>query len=230
MSSSLDDPAWADILGINSTYTYSPTYAQLYVDWRRSPHLPNVMIEGNYEGEQLADAPHVTEAVDCRNELWWSMLSGAAGVFYGNHWIHPMNDWMAHMHDPGATQVRHVRAILSPRRWDRLVPDIDNTVATSGYGTLSSAGNAQGNDYVTTARVPDGSLVMAYFPVPHDLVVDMTRLAGPAKASWYDPTSGASTSDPASPVPNVGTHVFTPPAGTHSDGASDWVLVLEAGG
>ncbi|HXK21827.1 MAG TPA: DUF4038 domain-containing protein [Myxococcota bacterium] len=228
VSSSLDDPAWAGLLDINNTYTAAPTYAQLYVDWLRSPHLPNVMIEGNYEGEQIAGAPHVTGAVDCRNELWWSMLSGAAGVFYGNHWVWPMSaDWANHLHDPGAEQVRYVRAILSSRRWSELVPDIDHRVATSGYGTESDVGNAQDNDYVATARVPDGSLVMSYFPVPHRLVVDMTQLAGPATATWYDPSNGQSTTDPDSPVRNVSSHVFEPPVPRHSDGTNDWVLVLE---
>ena len=230
VSSSLDDPAWAGLLGINDTYTYSPTYAQLYVDYARTPHLPNVMIEGNYEGEQLAGAPHVTDAHDCRTELWWSMLSGAAGTFYGNHWVWPLDpDWAAHLHDPGADQVTFVRALLQPRRWHELVPDTGHVVATAGFGVETDSGNAQDNDYVATARAPDGALVLSYFPVSHGLTIDMTKLRGAAAASWFDPTTGAFTPDVASPVAAAGSHVFTPPAPPHADGTSDWVLVLEAG-
>ena len=219
--SSLDSAGWVGLLGINGSYTYAQPYVQLYEDWARSPHLPNVLTESNYEGEQNLGPP-VTVAADCRNQLWWSMLAGAAGSFYGNHWVWPLDPaWAAHMHDPGAEGVKYVRAILSPRRWQDLVPDTDHVVATSGFGTQGA------DDYVTTARVPDGSLVIAYFPVPHDLVIDMTTLSGAATASWYDPTTGAKSNDSASPVPNTGTHVFTPPGGTHSDGAADWVLVLE---
>jgi len=81
-------------------------------------------------------------------------------------------------------------------------------------------------DYVTTARASDGSLVISYFPVPHDLVIDMSSLAGPAIVGWFDPTTGTWTQDPASSVPNTGLQVFTPPATLHADGSSDWVLVI----
>lgn len=228
-SSSLDDPAWDGLLGINDTYTYAPTYARLYVDYARPNHLPNVMIEGNYEGEQLAGAPHVTDAHDCRTEFYWTLLSGGAGAFYGNHSVWPLDsDWQAHLHDPGAEEVAFVRALFEPRRWTELVPDMSHVVATAGFGTETDSLNAQDNDYVATARTPDGALVMSYFPVSQSLTIDMTKLALPADASWFDPTTGAYTPDPASPVANAGTHVFTPPASLHADGATDWVLVLEA--
>ena len=228
LSSSLDDPRWRGLLGINNTYTYFPTYAQLYVDWRRNPHLPNVFIEGNYEGEQLGYALHVTAPFDCRNEYWWAMTSGAAGEFYGNRWVHDfLPDWQSHLHDLGAEQVQHVRNLLAGKRWYELIPDIDHVVATAGYGTFSDCCSAQNNDFVTTARTPDGSLVVSYFPVPHSLVINMATLSGPATASWYDPTTGNTTANSPALGSNAGTHAFTPPAVSHADGSSDWVLVLE---
>jgi hypothetical protein len=221
LQSSLDDVRWLGLLGINQSYTYNPTYAELYDDWQREPHLPNVMIEGGYEGESCGANP-------CRYALWWSMLSGAAGVFYGNHWVWPFDPaWESHLHDPGAESVKHVRALLGPRRWHAMVPDIDHRVATAGYGTESPTGGAADNDYVTTARVPDGSLVVSYFPAPHDLSIDMSMLSGVTTVIWYDPTTGASTAAPL--VANSGTHVFTPPSTVHADGSSDWVLVLQSG-
>jgi hypothetical protein len=230
ISSSLDDPRWLPLLGINNTYTYAPTYAQLYNDWQRSPFLPNVFIEGNYEGEQLASAPHVTTAEDTRNEFWWAMTSGAAGAFYGNRWVHDfLSSWQSHLHDAGGEQAKYVRKLLGSKRWYDLVPDIDHDVATAGYGTFKSEINAQDNDFVTTARTPDGRLVLAYFPERQSLTIQMTTLSGAATATWFDPTNGASIVDSASPVANAGSHVFTPPPTAHSDGASDWVLVLEAG-
>jgi hypothetical protein len=229
VSSSLEDANWNGLIGINQAYTYYPTYAQLYVDWQRNPHLPNVFIEGNYEGEQLENAPHVTGAFDVRNEFWWAVLSGA-GAFYGNRWTWPLDPaWSSHLHDPAADQVRYVRALLALKQWWTLVPDIDHVVATAGYGTERDTGNAQGSDYVTTARASNGSLVLSYFPVRHDLSIDMRMLRALATASWYNPSNGATTPDPGSPVPNAGTHVFTPPSPPHADGSSDWVLVLDAG-
>jgi len=232
VSSSLEDVRWAGILDFNQTYSYYPTYAQLHVDWERTPHLPNVFIEGNYEGEQNFPGtltPHVTTAEDCRNHYWWSVLAGAAGTFYGNRWVHDfLSGWENHLDDPGADQARHVRALLESKPWHKLVPDIDHTVATSGYGTYSDSAGAQDNDYVTTARTPDGRLVMSYFPVRHSLTIAMTKLSGHATATWFDPTTGASIVDAASPVANAGSRVFTPPPQPHADGESDWVLVLDA--
>jgi hypothetical protein len=229
VSSSLDDPAWDGLLGINSVYTYAPTYARLYLDYARPNFLPNVMIEGNYEGGQKGDAPHVTNAHDTRTQIYWTFLAGGAGSFYGNNAIVRMEpDWEARLLDPGAEQVGFARALFEPRRWYELVPDVSHVVATAGFGMATDSGNAQDNDYVTTARTPDGALVMSYYPVPQNLTIDLTKLGGTATASWFDPTTGLYSPDPASPVDNVGFHVFTPPAAQHADGTSDWVLILEA--
>ena len=227
LSSSLEDPRWHPILGINNTYTYFPTYAQLYVDWERNPHLPNVFIEGNYEGQALSHTIRVTTGFDVRNTMWWAVLAGATGAFGGNHWTnHFLPDWPSHLADSGADSVRYLRGFLTWKRWDLLEPDIHHTVAIAGYGTFSNCCTAQDNDYVTTARASDGSLVISYFPVPHDLVINMSSLAGPATAGWFDPATGTWTQDPDSEVPNAGLRVFTPPATLHADGSSDWVLVI----
>ena len=55
--------------------------------------------------------------------------------------------------------------------------------------------------------------------------MELSRLKGPVNAQWYDPTNGAYTTITASPLPNTGTHQFTPPA-TNNAGDTDWVLVL----
>jgi hypothetical protein len=55
----------------------------------------------------------------------------------------------------------------------------------------------------------------------------MTKLAGPAKARWYDPTNATFSLIGGSPIANVGSHQFTPPAAI-AGGDGDWVLVLEA--
>ena len=51
---------------------------------------------------------------------------------------------------------------------------------------------------------------------------------GPAQAQWFDPTTGAYLAVAGSPFANAGPREFTPPAGTHADGATDWLLVLRA--
>jgi hypothetical protein len=186
------------------------------------------MIEANYEGENLESGPHVTNAHDIRTQYYWSNLSGATGSFYGNHWeVYALSGWQSHSPDPGAVQIAYVQALFKPRAWYQLVPDQNNTVVVSGFGTFASTGNAQDNTYATTARTGDGSLVMSYIPTARAITVDMTKLSGAATARWFDPTTGAYMAISGSPFANSGTKAFTPPTAQHSDGYSDWVLVLE---
>src|SRR5262249_31915898 len=80
---------------------------------------------------------------------------------------------------PGPVHMAYVKALLEPRAWYALVPDQNHSVLTAGYGTFSSNGGVDTNDYVTAARVPDGSLVMAYTPIVRQLTIDMTKMGGP---------------------------------------------------
>ena len=96
---------------------------------------------------------------------------------------------------------------------------------TDTQGTGSP--NAQDNTCATTARTPDGRLVMSYLPTALTITVNMTKLAGAATARWYDPTKGTFTTIGGSPLANTGSMQLTPPASAHADGYTDWVLVLE---
>jgi len=125
----------------------------------------------------------------------------------------------------------HVKSLFELRRWHELVPDQKHQVLTDGYGTFDASTTpgsryVMTSDYVTTAATPDGKLVIAYFPSRRTVTIDMTRLAAPATARWYDPVGGTYTNIPASPLANRGKHTFTPPA-NNADGDGDWVLILE---
>jgi hypothetical protein len=229
--SSLDDPTWVPTIDINLTYTYYPTYAQLYVDYNRTNHLPNVFIEGNYEAENMQGGTHPTNAHDIRTQAYWSNLSGSTGQFYGNHWeVFAMDNstWQTNFAgDKGAPQMVYVKALFGPRAWWKLVPDQNNTVVTAGFGTFEAGTNAQDNTYATTARTADGTLIISYLPQARAITVDMSKLSAAATARWFDPTTGAYTTVAGSPLANSGSKAFTPPSGNHSDGYNDWVLVLE---
>ena len=90
-------------------------------------------------------------------------------------------------------------------------------------------GGVDSNDYATAARTPDGSLVLAYLPTRRTVTIDMTRLSGPIRARWFDPSNGAYTAIAGSPLANNGSRNFTPPGDNH-DGDGDWVLALESTG
>ena len=222
VSSSLDDSRWASLLGVNATYTYYPTYAQLLKDYNRTNFLPSFMVEANYEFEH-----DWTGNETLRRQEYWTMLSGATGQLYGNRYSWPfISGWQSHLDTPGVTQLGCLKNLFEPRAWYDLVPDQNHAVVTAGYGTFSASGNVNANDYATAARTPDGSLVMVYMPTLRTLTVDLTKLSGSATARWYDPASGSYVPIAGSPLTNSGTGSFTPP-GNNSDGDGDWVLILE---
>jgi Protein of unknown function (DUF4038)/Putative collagen-binding domain of a collagenase len=226
VSGSRDDERWAPIIDLSAAYTYYPTYAQVLKEYNRKPAQPVILIEADYEFERDS-----TPAM-LRRQEYWALLSGAAGQLYGNGYTWPFTiGWKDKLDTPGAKQMAHVQSLFGRRAWHKLVPDQKHAVVIAGYGTLDDT-TTEGNryvmtsDYVTTARTPDGTLAMAYLPSLRTIKVDMTQLAGPATARWYDPSLGIYALVKASPLLNTGKRDFTPP-GNNGDGDGDWVLVLE---
>ena len=225
VSSSLDDPSWTGIIGLNATYTYFPTYARLRDDYNRANFLPTFMVEANYEFESLQGP--VTTAPILRKQEYWTMTSGATGQLYGNGYVWPFaSGWQGNLDTPGAAQIGILKTFFEPRPWYQLVPDTSHAVVTSGYGTYSSSGYVADDNYLTAARTPDGHLVIAYTPILRTFAVDMTKLSAAAVARWFDPSDGSSVTIAGSPLPNAGSRSFTPPGNNH-DGDGGWVLVLE---
>jgi hypothetical protein len=224
-SGSYDDGSWIPIIGIDSAYTYYPTYAQVLKEYNRSS-VPVVMVEANYEFENNHGWNTGTPGL-LRRQEYWTLLSGGAGQLYGSYYTNHFEvDWQNQLQTPGATQMVHLKSLFEARRWFDLVPDQNHSVVVAGYGTYVDTGGPFGdNDYVTAARTTDGSLVMAYVPQLRTITVDMTRLAGSVNARWFDPANGAFVSIGSS-MPNTGIRSFTSP-GNNSDGDVDWILVLE---
>lgn len=228
VSGSRDDDRWASVIDVSAAYTYYPTYAEVLKEYNRQPAQPVVMIESDYEFE------HDSTPAMLRRQEYWSVLSGATGQVYGNGYTWPFKDgWKERLDTPGAKQMAHVQALFSPRAWHLLVPDQKHAVVTAGFGTLdatTTAGNryVMTSDYVTAARTPDGSLVIAYLPTPRTVRVNMAQLSAPATARWYDPSRGTFTAIEKSSLKNAGERSFTPP-GNNGDGDGDWLLVLETG-
>ena len=134
--------------------------------------------------------------------------------------------WESHLDTPGAAQIANLKSFFESRAWYDLVPDQAHATLTAGYGTFSSKGTVDGNDYATAARTPDGRLAIIYAPTIRPLSIDMSKLSGPATARWFDPASGAYLAIDGSPFPNTSSRSFTPPGKNH-DGNEDWVLLLE---
>ena len=224
--SSLDDSNWASIITLNAAYTYSTTYAEVLHAYSQAT-MPVFMVEANYEFENNTGWDYGSPLI-LRMQEYWTMLSGATGQLYGNHYTWGfISGWKNNLDTTGSIQMRYVTNLFASRQWQDLVPDQNHTMVTAGYGVFSSTGSLGSNDYLTAARTPDGKLAIAYMPTIRTIIVDMTKLSGTVTARWYDPANGTYTNISGSPFPNSGSWQFTPP-GNNSDGNGDWVLVLEA--
>jgi hypothetical protein len=233
-SGSLDDPAWAPLIKLNASYTYDPTYQQVLTDYNRPNFLPTFMVEGTYEFEQNASTIPFGDPFALRRQEYWSMLSGAAGQLYGNHYTwqflcdqrdaagNCIGGWKDHLDTTGAIELEHLTDLFQALPWYQLVPDQTHSLLTAGYGTYGDW------DYATAARTPDGSLALVYIPTTRTITIDLGTMAAPVAARWYDPASGTYADIPGSPFPNQGSRQFTTP-GDNADGPGndDWVLVLQ---
>jgi len=223
---STDDPNWAALVSLNAAYTYFPTYAEILNGYNRVPAMPVFMVEACYDFESLGQE-HMATSATLRREEYWADLSGATGLIYGNHYSWTFaQGWQTHLDTPGAAQIANLKSFFESRDWYDLVPDQAHTTLTAGYGTFSSKGTVDGNDYATAARTPDGRLVIVYTPTIRPISIDMSRLTGSVTARWFDPANGTYKEIEGSPFVNKTSRSFTPPGNNH-DGDGDWVLVLE---
>jgi len=225
-SSSLDDRRWKPMIGLDAAYTYYPTYAEVLKEYNRRDFMPVFMAEAGYESEQNSPSISPGSPDVLRRQAYWSVLSGAMGQFYGNHYTWQFTDgWNQHLDSPGSAQVGYLANLFAGRSWFRLVPDQGHRIVTAGYGTFATSGNVESSNYVTTAATPNGTLAISYLPAGGTIRVDMTRLAGPVRARWYDPTRGVYSAVSGSPFPSSKAVDLASP-GRNADGDPDWLLVL----
>ena len=132
----MDDPNWAPIIGLNAAYTYSPTYAEVLHAYNQSSTMPAFMIEANYEYETNTG----TDGGSTRNlrmQEYWTMLSGATGQLYGNHYtVRFPSGWQNYLDSPGVVQLGYMANLFGSRAWYNLVPDQTHAFVTGGYGSF----------------------------------------------------------------------------------------------
>ena len=223
-------PAWIDV---DTVYVNSPphNYPFMVQGWQvDAGKRPVFFIEGWYENE------HQSTPLQLRSDMYQPLVTGEAGFVFGivpiwSFWTGaPGNDyandgkypsWQAALGSPGAGDAQRARTLFESLDWSHLVPDVGNTFLTGGYGSWDSS------SYVLAARTADGHLGVAYFTDLRTVSFDLSRMAGTTRASWFDPSSGASSAVPGSPFAATGSRSFTPPGAT-ADGSTDWVLLLQS--
>ena len=215
--------AWLDV---NATYTYAAehvgawrrqfhVYRNAKIDYLRQPPKPFFLIESTYEREHMAPPQKI------RRQAYWACLSGAFGQAMGNGLIWPFKPgWAKELDSPASQQLSLLARLFRAHRWHDLVPDFDHKVLTQGYNTFNDGDQPGGNDYVTAAATPDGSLLLAYLPEGKSVTVDLGKFNAPVSARWFDPVEGEALPAAEGTLANQGSRKFMPP------GSSDWVLVL----
>jgi hypothetical protein len=228
-SSSFDDPRWIPLIELNGTYTYSPTYIQMLHSYNQKPVAPAYLLEAHYDLENVGDPPDFGTPLVLRKQNYWTMLTGGIGQFYGNKFTWSFADgWKNQIDTPGVEQLGIWKTFFLSLPWQDLVPDQDHSFLTGGYGTYGDVDTrVSESDYSTAARTPDGSLAVIYMPTSRAITVNMASLQNAAKARWFDPTNGSYQDAANGPVPNRGSHEFSPPGKNHA-GDGDWVLLLQA--
>jgi hypothetical protein len=215
-------------LQLNDTYVYRDDLYGFFVEPDQCvPRLPCFLIETCYEGE------HQSTPDQIRRQAYWPLLCGQCGFDYGNSPLWHFGsigvydkggDWVAAMDSRGGRDMAHAAAAFRDRPWWKLRPDYTHNVVTAGYGDFGKT------NYVVTARSTDGKLAMSYLASTgtgsRELTIDMSQLAGPVAASWYNPTDGGLVPVSGSPFANSGSRQIKSP-GDNGAGANDWLLILE---
>jgi hypothetical protein len=232
-------PAFGPIVDLNSFYGYGPTgegtvYETSDRAWRLTPPKPAWMQEGTYEYENNT-GQFSGEPWDTRRSRFWSVLSGGtAGDGFGSRDVWKVEDFPASLATPGADYSSFAFDLFASLPWWELRPSgtgpafAGKTLITSGQGTWG------GSDYITSALTDHHDWLLAYVPVanrgPRTFDVDMTVMAGPARARWFDPATGIYVAiTEGYELANEHTRSFTTP-GLRSDGTDDWLLVLDSTG
>jgi hypothetical protein len=216
--------AWLDI---NMAYTYAASYLQVTKEYQReNPIRPVILGETGYEDEpnSIELLPDVKRGdlwnpYRIRRNAWWAVLSGACGYCGGTRLWRWEKNWREVLQVRSSREAPNILRLMETIPWWRLVPDVRHEFITAGFGTYKQA------DYVTAALADDGSVGVAYLPSTGRITVDIGKLSGWVKVSWFDPTSGQSRPVEGSLFENDGNRDFTSP-GKNAAGGSDFVLVL----
>jgi hypothetical protein len=230
------DSPWLDFnMRQNGHVTeFTGRYDQTRTDYHRTPVKPVLDGEPIYEDHPVSfDAKKLGHSIaaDVRRPLYWNLFAGAFGHTYGHHSVwqmytpvrksvnNPLMPWQQAIHQPGALQMQHARALLESRPFLTRIPDDEMVVASD----IPTAMPGAGRYHFCATRDSNGSYAMVYAPVGRSFKVRMSRISGAkVNAWWFNPRSGKATS--VGTFTNSGEKEFTPP---DPGEMLDWVLVLD---
>ncbi len=213
---------------------FTGRYDVTRADYDRNPIKPVLDGEPIYEDHPVSFDPKKlghSIAADVRRPLYWNLFTGAFGHTYGHHSVwqmwapgrdpvnNPLMPWFEAIHQPGAAQMQHGRALIESRPFLTRIPD-DSIIITDRVPTsVPGAGRYR---FVAT-RDTDGTYAMVYAPVGRSFKVRMDAIKGEqVKAWWFNPRDGRAKE--IGVFESKGVREFTPP---DPGEMLDWVLVLD---
>jgi hypothetical protein len=171
----------------------------------------------HYKGQQdqeLRERNYATfirggAGINFGHEKWWPF--GVTGLFDGGV------NWLKILGEPPQRCAKYAWTIL-----DTFVRD---SSWTPDNGAFLKTGLGSGDDKAASGYSRSAAVV--YFPTSRNITVDTTLITHgrSVKLRWYDPTTGTDKVISSSEPKNRSRSVPYPAA--HTDGFSDWVLVVE---
>jgi len=238
---STDQERFRDAMALNGIYQYANPYRYAGRAHDVQPARPTYLLESTYEHEHPA-----SDTQPFRKAWWWTMLSGASGVLWSNTFLwmcetargsyrleygdvdHAISSWPAELESNGTLEALHLHAFFEGLPWHRLMP----AHPASGPRGLVSSWQWWGQNHIAAAATREGDLLVAYFPPTgrgsRSLAIDLSRMRGPARARWYDPSTGGWVPVAGLLPASGGIALETP--GANGAGTNDWALVVEAPG
>jgi len=239
----LHEADWLDMNLLQSGHVRpdEPVWDMVSRDYDRLPVKPVLDGEPNYEDHPInpfarkwqPDFGRFTD-YDVRKQAYRSVFSGACGHVYGHHSVwqflgpdrepvnFPMPAWEEAVLRPGASQLVHLKELILSRPYASRIPDqgmlVDLPPAPAeGDGAALAVWRA---GHPCATRCARGAYGLVYVPLAGQAVrVDLGRLSGRVRASWFDPRNGKTF--PAGEHANGVVEFVSPVAGP------DWVLVLD---
>ena len=237
---STDEARFHDAMELNGVYQYASPYRYARRAYDEEPPRPVFLLESTYEHEHPS-----SDTQPFRKAWWWAMIAGAAGTIWGNHFLWmaeaargtyraeygetdlAVSSWSAELDSPGTSEAMHLHAFFEGLPWARLVP------AGPASGLRDPVGSWQfwGQRRIVAAATRERDLLVAYVPptgnAPRYLTLDLSRMRGPKRARWYDPSAGTWVQVAGMLPASAGVAMETP--GASASGANDWALAVEAG-
>ncbi|MBP9900902.1 MAG: DUF4038 domain-containing protein [Verrucomicrobia bacterium] len=219
--------SWVDALGFQTTQVTDddalPWLLQgpLALERSKLPARPLLTLAPAGEAAPQAEGGNPSTAGFARRVLWWSLLINTpAGVSYS---AKDIADWLttkAHSTEqpwrealglPGASAMVPLAGFFDPIEFWRLTP--------FPRAAIVQAGESSFRDHVTVSVSQVGNVVLLYVPEAQTLRIPPGIWSATAKATWFDPRTGASRPASSAVAKPTGWEITTP-------GAGDWVLVV----